>query len=280
MSKLVEFPKEARQRPGSEPRKIVYVDHCIVPGMGWKRPRWIVVVIFANGSSEWRDGPTDKPTAELVAGVLSRKYGYPIVPREELEPAQEPVPLTLLQAMRAALYETLPTPEGCAYRRSLGVDDATLAADGGCLVVAPVRYFPHRSFDLLEEDETGGVASAIVEVLDSDRETVVDLVAWPLHRPEKFATALRRADALGLNAVTNPSTYFAGGVLRVHRTPKAWLRSWCQGCVILDELSSPRWLGAAPGPIATEDVAHAREVARLLHPFTEPSRILAPRRAA
>jgi len=35
-------------------------------------------------------------------------------PLPQAEPAQEPMGLTLLQAMRATLYDTLPTPDGNA----------------------------------------------------------------------------------------------------------------------------------------------------------------------
>ncbi len=39
-------------------------------------------------------------------------------------------------------------------------------------------------------------------------------------------------------------------------------------------------LGDAPGFPRREDAAHARDVARALRPFVDPSKILAPRRAA
>ena len=38
----------------------------------------------------------------------------------------------------------------------------------------------------------------------------------------------------------------------------------------------PRWLGAAIGPIAGRDINHARAIARLLHGFVPPHRIMAP----
>ena len=42
--------------------------------------------------------------------------------------------------------------------------------------------------------------------LDADDETVLDLVAWPLDRPDRFATALGVAEGLGLARVCDPAT--------------------------------------------------------------------------
>jgi hypothetical protein len=197
-------------------------------------------------------------------------------PLLQLDYAQEQIALTLLQAMRFDLYETLPTPEGCAYRRDLGTDHPTIEAECGVLVFSRIRYFPDRTFDLLDEGEAGGVLSSIIEVFDADAVTTIDLCAWPLHRPDKIATALRRADGLGMWRVANPVSYFAGQALRVYRTPESWLRSHCQGVVILNPASAPHWLAAAPGRLLAEDLAHGRELARMLHPYFDPRRILAP----
>jgi hypothetical protein len=64
--------------------------------------------------------------------------------------------------------------------------------------------------------------------------------------------------------------------LLIHRTPLAWLKAGCLGAVILNRLTAPIWLGAAMGPIAGENLEHARELARLLHPHVSPRRIIAP----
>ena len=120
----------------------------------------------------------------------------------------------------------------------------------------------------------------MIEVFDEDGETTVDLMAWPLDKPDQFACALGRADGLGLWQVRNPATYFAGRPLQVWRTPLAWLQASCLGAVVFDTSSARSWLSAAPGLIAGQDIAHARGLARLLHPFVEPTRILAPLREA
>ncbi|WP_018407677.1 hypothetical protein [Methylocystis rosea] len=182
---------------------------------------------------------------------------------------------SLLQCARATLYATLPTPEGNAYRREIGTDWRTIEAACGCLVVAPVKYAADRTFDFLEPHERGGVMSAVIECFGADRVDTIDLCAWPLNRPEKFATYLRRADGLGVHAPVD-GYYFGGGGLHVFRTPEAWLRAHCYGSVILNSANAPRWLAAAKGNIAAEDVEHGREIARALHGFFDPRRILAP----
>jgi hypothetical protein len=184
-----------------------------------------------------------------------------------------PILAPLLEA-RAELYErSLPTPEWLAFWTAAGpFDHAIIGAHAGSLSVLPVQFFADRTFDLTES----GRLSAVVEVLDCDGETVVDLVAWPIDRPDKFATFHHRADALGVGQVQDPATYLGSRPLLVHRTPLAWLQAGCSGVVVLNELTAPRWLGAACGRIAGADVQHARELARLLYPFIEPHRIVVP----
>lgn len=185
---------------------------------------------------------------------------------------------TPLREMRAELFAGLREldPDGFRYRRELGVDHPVIEAECGTVVCASLHYFAPRTFDFGASDNARGIKSAVVEVFDTDRETVIDLCAWPLDRPDKFATAIRRADGLGVWRVTNPATYHVGQALRVHRTPDAWLRAGCDGVVILNPLSAPRWLAESPGQLIAEDIEHGREIGRMLHPFFPAHRILAP----
>ena len=175
--------------------------------------------------------------------------------------------------LRADLYERADC--GLAwlnYVRAEAIDLTATYPFIGILAVTRVKLFPGRRFDFDDD----GIPAAVCEVISDDAETVVDLVAWPLHQPSKFATALGVADGLGTDQVRNPASYFAGQHLTVHRTPLRWLKAGCRGTVILNFATAPRWLGAALGSIAGEDLGHARELARLLHPYIEPSRVLAP----
>jgi hypothetical protein len=185
--------------------------------------------------------------------------------------------VTPLQDLRADFYERASaSPEWFAYVYGHGLDLGIVAAHAGAFGVCPTRFFPGRRFDFDDE----GSPAAIIEVFDEDGETTVDLMAWPLDKPDQFACALGRADGLGLWQVRNPATYFAGRPLQVWRTPLAWLQASCLGAVVFDASSARSWLSAAPGLIAGEDIAHTRGLARLLHPFVEPIRILAPLREA
>jgi hypothetical protein len=164
-----------------------------------------------------------------------------------------------------------PTPEWAAYIAAENVD-LTVYAFIGILAVTRARFFPDRRFEFYDD----GIPVAVCEVLGDDAKTVIDLVAWPIRRPDKFATALGVASGLGTDQAKNPSTFFANQPLLIHRTPLGWIKSRCRGAVILNRLTAPTWLGTALGPIAGEDLEHARELARLLHPHVSPCRIMAP----
>lgn len=207
--------------------------------------------------------------------------GSPAAPAGSEISAELPLlALSPLQDLRAKLYgsdddlEQQTSRELFAYARSNGLDLGRLWTERLIAMrIMKIRWFAGPRFDFAEQYSS---AAVVIEAFDVDEETVVDLVAWNMDRPEKFGTALGRAAALGLGAVTNPATFHLGQPLPVHRTPLSWLQHGCSGCVVLDRLSAPRWLGEAPGSIAAEDVEHGRELARLLHPYFPPSRVLVP----
>ena len=167
-------------------------------------------------------------------------------------------------------------PELSAYVRAHGIDLGHLARLDIGFSLMPVAFFGDR-FDFANEDERDAEPGAVVEAVATDAETI-DFVAWSTSDPAKFATLLGIADALGEEHVSNPATYFGGQALRVWRTPLRWLQSQCRGVAILNPASTPRWLAAARGPIAGEDIDHAREIARRLCPYFDPGRIGFPRR--
>jgi hypothetical protein len=179
--------------------------------------------------------------------------------------------LMLLDYRAELCVRAKPSPEWVAYLASEKID-LTVYAFIGILGITRVRFLPDRRFEFCDD----GVPTAVCEVRGDDAETVIDLVAWPIARPEKFATALGVATGLGKDQAKNPATFFAGRPLLIHRTPLGWIRSGCRGVVVLDRLMAPLWLAAALGPIAGEDLTHGHELARLLHPHVSASRILAP----
>jgi hypothetical protein len=165
------------------------------------------------------------------------------------------------------LERGLPHPAWGEYIKAHALDVDAIGRFCGLLVLDTVQWFDRVRRDdgrgnYFEFADPGEMA-AIVLVLDGEGE-VIDAVAWATSDEQRFATLLGRAQALGLDQVSNAATYFAGQALQVHRSPLRWLKAGCRGCVVLDRRSAWQWLGDAPGPIEGEDVAHARTLLFLL----------------
>jgi len=161
-----------------------------------------------------------------------------------------------------------------------GIDLTAAYAFIGILAVTPVAFLPPGRFDFVDDAAADAEMAAVCEVVLGAEAEVVDLCAWSCADPTRFATARGVADALGGDQVENPATYFGGRPLLVHRSPLAWIKSGCRGCVILNRRSAPDWLAPAPGRIAGEDIDHARELARLLRGYVDLERIVAPLKVA
>ena len=165
-------------------------------------------------------------------------------------------------------------PPRWAYLRQNGLDHQTVIAHAGFIAVMPIR-FTDNGFHF---DEDGGAPAVVIEALAEDGETVLDLVAWPTIRPDRFTTAFGEADALGIgNILLNPGSWAFGRVLQMHRTPLGWLQGGCTGTCVLDHRFISYWLRQAPGPIRAEDSEHARQLDLMLNPKPFPrSRIRVP----
>lgn len=81
------------------------------------------------------------------------------------------------------------------------------------------------------EPDSNGVRALTFTVID--RQRVIDIVAW--HPRSGMLSSWRgQAFCLGdLDDIFSPATYFAGGTLRIHRTPWEWLKAGREGIVIL-----------------------------------------------
>jgi hypothetical protein len=166
-----------------------------------------------------------------------------------------------LQQMRAQLYAMgEPCPELYSYLRTHTLDLSAIHALTGMLAVCLCRSDDEgecpSSFTFAE----GGIPSIVIEVLGADGATVIDLVAWPIHAPDCFATAIAESDMLGMwNMISR------GGLpLPVHQTPHDWLVAGCQGCVPLNLTWAGHWLAKAGGPFISHDLEHGRELRSLL----------------
>ena len=109
-----------------------------------------------------------------------------------------------------------------------------------------------------------GVPSALVEVLDEDGVTVLDLLAWPLAEPADFATAVGNADIVGAANMRSTTRHPFHQPLLVHRTPLDWLKNTCRGCVIVNAEHAGHWLRKCNRQILAEDLEHGRELKEIL----------------
>src|SRR3954454_7202372 len=78
------------------------------------------------------------------------------------------------------------------YIRKHNLDQDALYAHAGSIAKVSCRFDGRGHFEL----DDAGEESIVVEVYDADDETTIDLVAWPVERPNQFATALRAAAVL------------------------------------------------------------------------------------
>jgi hypothetical protein len=172
-----------------------------------------------------------------------------------------------------------PTPELFRYIRRNQLDLGTVAAHAGYLNVALVKF-------LMDDDGAeafvfgpDGQPAAIIEALlfdDMREEFTADLVAWPVGSPELFATAMGLEDGASLLGPQN-MVQRQGAPLVVHRTPLAWLKAGCAGCVPLKPAAG-QWLHLAGGPFAVEDIDHGYDLRDLLGPNALKHTILVPKK--
>lgn len=152
-----------------------------------------------------------------------------------------------------------PDERECRWLVSQGVTPDTIATP------RPIRaasvWFWQNTFDF---DVDGERSLIFLE----DR----DAIAW---QPRTGALACWRGVAFCLNeeAIDNPATYFAGGALKIHRTPLDWLRADGNGIVIVQ----PRYAYASlrhARRLAFADEAYARQVQQWISPPTPTAEFL------
>ena len=186
--------------------------------------------------------------------------------------------LPLLAARAELNRRGEPTIDWLDYVRNSAIDIATVCRFAGMLAVTHCVFYDHRSFDFADPAEREAEPAAVIEALGDDGETVVDLVAWPLEAPDRFCSLFGDVSMLGADRVGNPATYFGGAHLQLYKTPLRWLQAGCarRG----DHRSARRAVRAAAGvgPIAGEDIDHARAIQKLTQ--LPPQRVLAPSRMA
>jgi hypothetical protein len=188
--------------------------------------------------------------------------------------------LPLLAARDELLLRADPTLDWLDYTRNNAIDIPTVRRFAGLIAVTHCVFFDHHRFDFADPAEREAEPAAVIEALGDDGETVIDLVAWPIDAPGRFASLFGDVSMLGAERVDNPASYFAGQHLQIYKTPLRWLQAGCAGAVIVDPHGARIALRRAVGSIAGEDIDHARAIQKLTR--LPPQRVLAPlrRRAA
>lgn len=211
----------------------------------------------------------EKPAAEGTARGLREdvQLGSKNGP-EGSTPSHDPEALPSLLECELLARAGFPSREALAALRGSGVPDGMIAE----VREADARYFPLRRWDFAAD----GLPSLVLPVRDAFGD-VLDVAAWPIHRPEKWARLLGRAVLLGEASL---GIARGGEPVPCWRTPLAWLNAGGDGIVILDPASA--WLRLRPGPpLLAEDNAHAADIrATLSGPPVQPVRPRAIHRRA
>lgn len=179
-----------------------------------------------------------------------------------------------------ALRVTGWTPELAAYLRKHRIDDRDAHAHAGGINVALVKFLGDNSGDSRFAFDIDGQPAVVIEAIlfgHAREPFVADLVAWPINDPDTFATAMGANDGADVLGPQN-MIQRGGAPLTVHRTPLAWLKAGCEGCVPLKR-GARHWLHRAGGPFIAEDTDHGRELRQLLGANAMRHRILVPEKA-
>jgi hypothetical protein len=164
--------------------------------------------------------------------------------------------------------------------RGEGVDVAHVFNFLGPISELDITAKRHR-FKFAHSNATNRIKAVVHVATDDNAETPIDLVAWTRERPERVFQSLGAVEALGVDQIGNPASYFLSKPLLVHRHPLNWLRAGCDGIVIFDarcvcarlECLPPRLEGY---DLATGSIEHGRELQRILSPLPNGLRILVP----
>lgn len=184
-----------------------------------------------------------------------------------------------LKSMQTRLYASAgPCTELFSSLRRDGLDLATVQAHAGVYAVVLARFSGAEGGDIMFDLDPEGVPAAVIEAFlydQNQQQFVADLVAWPLHDPAYFATALgphAGSDVLGVEHMVLRS----GQPLRVYCTPLEWLQAGCVGCVPLTGAGGRYWLEKAGGPFVVGSLEEGQWLRDYLGSAAAHHRILLP----
>lgn len=196
----------------------------------------------------------EKPNA-TATGPRDGAHGMDWCPLPALDFSFGPLPSHL---ECEALAQGFPSREGLASLRAAGVSDRIIADQQ--ITEANARFFSRRRWDY----DSSGIPVLVLTVPDRFGE-VVDVIAWPIGRPEKWARLTAKANILGEAALHLAQT----DPLPAYRNPIGWLAGGATGVCILDSTYVWKKLRSGP-PISGEDLEHAKELEAMLSPPAPP----------
>ena len=173
--------------------------------------------------------------------------------------------------MRQRLLElSEPTPEWWAFIKKHGIDLQTVLPDCGSLAVALCNAVETINGQYIFDFAADGVPCVVIEGLligcvGGLRELLTrDLIAWPIHAPDHFATAMGPSAGVALlgpvAAFREPSDKTP---IKLCRNPESWLLNRCEGSVVLKP-EAAHWLNQSNVSLICEDAEHARYIRQLL----------------
>lgn len=170
------------------------------------------------------------------------------------------------------------------YLAAHDIDINAVAGFCGSPTVTLISLLPNRRFDLPDHGAEA-LDGVVIEAIDADGESVIDLIAWPLSNPSNVHTLLGQARMVGLWGALNPGTYTFGYPLVMHRSPLAWMQADCEGAaVVIPELAARTFLEIRDmgGRKGAQDADHAHELRNILKTLVDQVEIVIPkmRRAA
>ncbi len=186
----------------------------------------------------------------------------------------------LLFARLDLLHRANPTDRFLSYVRDQHLDPAVIGRLAGIAAVTRIVNCGNRRFEF-DDDHEDAVDGFVLEAFDTDGETVIDLVAWPLDRPDEPMTMFGRCGLLGAAAAMDTTSFIFDKPISIHKTPLHWLKAG-YGAAVVDPRRAAWMLIEIPGRIAGQDREHTRKLLELAETVIDRSRFVAPaaRRAA
>ena len=180
---------------------------------------------------------------------------------------------------RADLYERAdPTEAFLDYISEQRLDLSVIERFAGIGALTDILICGEGRFDFAPAGHDEALMGFIIEAFDADDETVIDLVGWPIDRPDQAVSMFGRIGLLGIANAMNPASYFLDTPLQIARTPLGWLRAGGRGaCVIHPRRAAFEIVDASQmGAIAGEDRAHTRDLIRLAESVINRNRFVTP----